>query len=172
VTTTLAALNAMPADSAAELFRSCCGASRWVSAMVAARPYTSCDTLLYAADEFWSRLGPDDWHEAFSHHPRIGEHVTAVQQNERAASWSAGEQAGVADAAAKVQEQLAAANRAYEDRFGHIYIVCASGKTADELLAIAHQRLHNEPDAELRIAVAEQHAITRLRLGKLFTETS
>ena len=120
-----------------------------------------------AADRAWSTTGPDDWHEAFAHHPRIGEKKSAAEQNAQASEWSSEEQAGAAGASA----ELAQMNRAYEDRFGHIYIVCASGRTADELLAIARKRMNNDPETELRVAAAEQHMITRLRLEKLLGET-
>ena len=159
---TLAELNALTPDRAAEALRACCGASRWVSAMVARRPFTSVDDVFAAADSEWKRMGPDDWHEAFSHHPRIGE---------RAAGWAAGEQASVATAGSTVQEQLGDVNRAYEQKFGHIYIVCATGKSADELLSIARARLSNPPSAELRIAADEQRKITQLRLRKLLPRT-
>jgi OHCU decarboxylase len=170
VTLTVHALDALPAERAGELLGACCGASRWVQAMVARRPFGSLGTLLAAADDAWWSLGADDWREAFAHHPRIGERRAAVAQDDRAAGWSAGEQAGVAAAAATVQEQLARANEEYERRFGHIYIVCATGKSADEMLALARERLGNDPATELRVAAEEQRKITRLRLGKLFTE--
>ena len=122
-----------------------------------------------AADRAWSTTEPDDWHEAFAHHPRIGETQKgpAANTDVRAANWSSEEQAGATGASA----ELAQMNRAYEDRFGHIYIVCASGRTADELLAIARERMNNNPETELRVAAAEQHMITRLRLEKLLGET-
>jgi OHCU decarboxylase len=172
VSVTVQELNALRAGEAAALFTSCCGARRWVSAMVARRPFGTEADVLAAADEEWSRLGPSDWHEAFSHHPRIGERRSATPQDATAASWSAREQASVATANASVQDHLAEVNRRYEERFGHIYIVCASGKTADELLATARARLSNDPDAELRIAAEEQRKITALRLRTLFSENS
>ncbi|AHG89680.1 OHCU decarboxylase [Gemmatirosa kalamazoonensis] len=160
----------LPSARAADLIRPCCGASRWVAEMVARRPFGTLDELLAAADEVWWALEPDDWREAFAHHPRIGERAAAVPQDARGAAWSAGEQARVGDAASDVRAELAEANRAYERRFGHIYIVCAAGKGADELLATARARLANDPDTELRVAAEEQRKITRLRLEKLFRE--
>jgi OHCU decarboxylase len=162
------ALDALSPEDAATVLRACCGAPHWVSAMVAERPFETLDTLLAVAEEIWWALGPDDWMEAFAHHPRIGEQRGAVAQNAQGAAWSAGEQAGVADAASSVQAQLAEVNREYEARFGHIYIVCATGKSAEEMLALARQRLANDPDVELRVAAEEQRKITRLRLQKLF----
>ena len=168
---TLDELNALPPERAADVLRACCGASRWVEAMVARRPFASTDMVMSMADDIWLAMGPDDWHEAFAHHPRIGARVAAQPQDERAAAWSAGEQASVATADASIQDELAEINRAYEARFGYIYIVCASGRSAEELLTIARRRLGNAPDDELRVAAEEQRQITRLRLRKLLSLT-
>jgi len=137
--------------------------------MVAGMPYASRDAVLVAADSVWSALAPDDWREAFTHHPRIGERAGAASQGTQAERWSADEQRDVSAADASVQGQLAAVNRAYEARFGFIYIVCASGRSADELLALAHARMQNDPETELRVAAEEQRRITRLRLEKLLS---
>jgi OHCU decarboxylase len=158
----------MPPDRAADTLRACCGAHRWVNAMIARRPFASIDDALIATDEAWAPLGPDDWHEAFSHHPRIGERSAAVRQDARGAAWSATEQSGVV----RLRDELAAVNREYEAKFGYIYIVCAAGKPADELLDVARRRLQNDPATELRIAAQEQHKITRLRLTRLLSEPS
>ena len=123
------------------------------------------------ADDIWLAMGPDDWHEAFAHHPRIGERDAATPQDQRAAAWSAGEQSSVANADASIHDELTEINRAYEARFGYIYIVCASGLSANELLEIARRRLTNAPDDELRVAAEEQRQITRLRLRKLLSLT-
>jgi len=163
-------LNALPPERAADVLRACCGASRWVASMAARRPFSSIDDALAAADAVWATLGPDDWREAFSHHPRIGEQRGAVQQHARGAAWSSDEQRGVGAADDNVRAELARTNQEYEAKFGHIYIVCATGKSADELLAIARRRLQNEPSVELRVAADEQHHITRLRLRKLLSE--
>jgi OHCU decarboxylase len=168
--TTVRALDAMPAGEAAELLRSCCGAARWVAGMVARRPWGSAGAAFAAADELWWSLGPDDWREAFAHHPRIGEREGARPQAGRGAAWSAGEQAGAAGAPAAVRDELARVNEAYELRFGYTYIVCATGRSAEEMLAIARARLRNDPATELRVAAEEQRRITRLRLEKLFAE--
>ena len=138
--------------------------------MVARRPFASIEAVLVAADEVWAGTGADDWREAFSHHPRIGERHTAASQDARTAAWSSAEQSAAAVAEDATREELARMNRAYEAKFGHIYIVCATGKTADELLAIARRRLQHEPADELRIAAGEQHQITRLRLRKLLSD--
>ena len=158
---TLAELNALPSAEAETLLARCCGARAWVMAMLERRPFTDVARLLRAADEVWWSLGPPDWHEAFAHHPRIGE------GGPRAGAWSTDEQRGVATAAADIRAALAEGNRAYERTFGHIYLVAAAGKSADELLGILQSRLTNDPDTELRVAAGEQAKITRLRLLKL-----
>jgi 2-oxo-4-hydroxy-4-carboxy-5-ureidoimidazoline decarboxylase len=168
---TLDELNALSSDAAMDTFRSCCGASRWVRRMVAGMPYASRDAVLTTADTVWSTLGPDAWREAFGHHPRIGDRTRATGQGTQAEKWSADEQRDVSAADASVRAQLDVVNREYEARFGFIYIVCASGRSAAELLALAHDRLQNDLDTELRIAAEEQRRITRLRLEKLLSTT-
>ncbi|MGI8618723.1 MAG: 2-oxo-4-hydroxy-4-carboxy-5-ureidoimidazoline decarboxylase [Gemmatimonadaceae bacterium] len=167
MSSTVAELDVMAPDRAAQLLGDCCGSTRWVSAMVARRPFGSVDRLLAAADDTWRSLGPDDWREAFSHHPRIGERRSAAQQSERSAAWAEGEQASVGGAADATLTALERSNREYEQRFGYIYIVCASGRGADELLADVTARLRNDPEDELAVAADEQRKITRLRLKKL-----
>jgi 2-oxo-4-hydroxy-4-carboxy-5-ureidoimidazoline decarboxylase len=154
--------DAMPESQARELLRECCGSSRWVEAMVARRPFGSRAAAFDAADEIWASLDGADWREAFAHHPRIGEQTTS--------SVAAKEQSGVSGAADDVRHALAKANRDYEQRFGYIYIVCATGKSAEEMLAIAQARLQNDPDKELLMAAEEQRKITRLRLQKLLED--
>ncbi len=149
-------------DPAAEL-RSCCGSSAWVAKMIARRPFANWMELSTAADDIWSSLGPDDWREAFAAHPRIGE-------KRDGARWSAAEQAGTSGAANETMQALAEANRQYEERFGHVFLICATGRTADEMLAAARSRLCNTADDELRIAAEEQRKITRLRLLKQVAE--
>lgn len=146
----------------------CCGSTRWVQAMVAARPFTDESSVFVASTQAEAEMSREDWLEAFSHHPRIGADVEALRQKFAAtANWSAGEQAGVTGADEATLQALAAGNRAYEARFGHIFIVCASGLTAAEMLARLQARMENEIDEELKIAAAEQAKITRLRLQKL-----
>ena len=127
--------------------------------MIARRPFASEESLIAGANEAWDEAGPDDWREAFSHHPRIGDKVSGKE---------AAEQAGAQSASTSVKDKLADINRAYEIKFGHIYIVCASGKSAEEMLEIAQDRLHNDAATELRIAAEEQRKIMELRLRKLF----
>jgi OHCU decarboxylase len=163
---TLAELNALPPAEAETRLRACCGSSRWARELAARRPFADAEALLAAADAVWWSLDPADWDEAFRAHPRIGERKAAPSQGAQAAAWSAQEQSAAADAG-DVAAALAAGNRAYEERFGRIYIVCATGKTAAEMLAILRARLANDPATELRAAAAEQAKITRLRLEKL-----
>lgn len=160
-------LNALTPARAAELLTACCGSTRWVSRMVAARPFPSRESVLVEADRIWASLVPRDWLEAFMHHPRIGEKSAAITQDATAATWSADEQAGLGQAALDIRADLARVNRDYEQRFGFIYIVCATGKSAEEMLAIATARFRNPPDAELRVAAEEQRKIMLLRLEKL-----
>jgi 2-oxo-4-hydroxy-4-carboxy-5-ureidoimidazoline decarboxylase len=167
VTLTLAQLNALPRLEAADQLRACCGSSRWVEAMLARRPFESVEHLLLVADETWRATGPEDWEEAFSHHPRIGERQAAAPVSAAASAWSAGEQRASAGSGAEGRAALAEANTAYEQRFGRIYLVCAAGRSAEELLADISERMKNDPERERGVAVEEQRKITRLRLQSL-----
>ncbi|MFN2602933.1 MAG: 2-oxo-4-hydroxy-4-carboxy-5-ureidoimidazoline decarboxylase [Gemmatimonadaceae bacterium] len=155
-------LDTIPPSVAAESLRKCCGSSRWVSAMIERRPFGSPQALFNASDEIWKSLDPSDWLEAFARHPRIGEQTTN--------SVASREQSGVQNADDEIRSQLAQVNRDYEQRFGYIYIVCATGKSADEMLAIARNRLNNDPATELAVAAEEQRKITQLRLAKLLED--
>ena len=167
MTLSVEGLNALSAERAVEVFRACCGASRWVGAMVSRRPFFSRDAVLQAADDEWNSASESDWLEAFSHHPRIGESAAAAGGVATARGWSASEQAGVSSAPEETRIGLARLNHEYEQRFGFIYIVCATGRSAAELLDLARSRMQNDRDTELRIAAEEQRKITRLRLEKL-----
>lgn len=127
--------------------------------MSASRPFRSAEELLERADSVWRALAEPDWREALSAHPRIGDRS--------ASGRAAREQAGALDGGASALEELAAANEEYEARFGHIFVVCAAGKTAAEMLALCRKRLHNDPSTEIRVAAEEQRKITRLRLESL-----
>jgi OHCU decarboxylase len=167
VTTTLDRLNVLPPLEAAEQLRACCGSSRWVEAMLVGRPFESVADLLAAADEAWRATGPEDWDEAFARHPRIGTRHAAAPVSATARAWSAGEQGTAAGAGAPALAALAEANEAYERRFGRIYIVCATGRSAEDLLADIEARMRNDPERERAVAVEEQRKITRLRLRAL-----
>jgi allantoicase len=149
----------------------CCGSRAWAKKVVDARPLGTFARLVETANAMWSALPPDDWHEAFRAHPRIGEKKAAVDSGAQFKRWSEQEQAGVSAAERTTLDELARVNRSYEERFGHIYIVCASGKSADELLSLAKERLANTPDRELRVAAEEQRKITELRLARLAEQT-
>jgi OHCU decarboxylase len=140
----------------------CCGSKRWVEKLEPHRPFQDFDALQAAAEAEWWTLKPADWLEAFSAHPKIGENTNS--------RWSAGEQSGVASATPTILQRLAEANEEYEDRFGWIFLVNATGKSAAEMLDLLESRLKNEAAQELRVAAAEQAKITRLRLNKLFNE--
>jgi OHCU decarboxylase len=167
----VAAFDMLPDHEAAALLATCCGATEWVHGMTARRPFGTLAVLLQASDELWWSLAPDDWREAFDHHPRIGEQRAAAPQSAEARRWSSDEQRGASVASADVRQALAAGNDEYERRFGHIYLVSAAGRSADELLGMLRSRLTNDPTTELRVAAGEQAKITRLRLQKLFGAT-
>lgn len=160
----LAALNALPPEMAEAALLACCACSRWARRMVQRRPFEDAAELIAAADAIWWELAPENWREAFTAHPAIGEKPQQASQQERA--WSEQEQAA-AKLTATTETALAEANRDYRDRFGYTFIVCATGKSAEQMLAILRQRLQNDADTELRIAAEEQRKITELRLQKL-----
>ena len=163
----LAVVNTCPGAEAHAVFRRCCGSTRWADAMTALRPFDSDAALFDAARRVWWSLSRIDWLEAFAAHPKIGDLNALRARFATTAAWSAGEQAGVTDAGEEVLRQLALGNCRYEERFGFIFIICATGKTAGEMLEHLEQRLSNEPDAEIALAAAEQAKITRLRLEKI-----
>jgi OHCU decarboxylase len=163
-------LNKLSANDAYTEFLKCCGSTRWARAMASARPFASEEQLFAEADRISSSLKDEDWLEAFRAHPKIGEKKAAAPQSPQAQNWSAEEQSGVGAASADTMFQLAERNREYKDRFGFIFIVCASGKSSDEMLAILNSRIDNDPRTELRIAGEEQRKITRLRLEKLLNQ--
>ena len=164
-------LDDLPASEAAARLRVCCGAHRWVDGMIAARPFGTAERARERADAIWNGLGREDWLEAFAHHPRIGETKAAVAQDAVGAALSSSEQSRVASADDAIKHELARVNAEYERRFGYIYIVCAAGKAATELLAIAKNRLRHDPAEELPIAAEEQRKIMQLRLARLLEPT-
>jgi len=166
---TLEAWNKADDATALESMLACCGAHRWASAMVALRPVGSVIALSQAADEVWATMIEADWMEAFACHPRIGERKSA-HAPAKSVAWSRQEQSSVAAAATAVVSELAVGNAQYEERFGFTYIVCATGKSADEMLAILKRRLANDRAAELREAAEQQRQITQIRLGKWLVE--
>jgi OHCU decarboxylase len=157
-------LNSVPAAQAGQLLASCCASRAWVERMAAGRPYADLDALLEASDRAIRELGRDDLAEALSGHPRIGQRAAGASTE---ATWSRQEQASVADADAEVRAALVEGNRAYEQRFGHVFLVRAGGRSARELLAALRQRLGNDPDTEWGVVAEELGEITRLRLERL-----
>lgn len=153
----LSALNVLPAPEARAAFLGCCSVGRWADEMVAARPFADEATLRDVADAKWRAMGPADWREAFAGHARIGD-------------WSEREQAAAARSSDTAKAELARITAEYEVRFGHIFLVCASGRSAAELLADARARMKNDPETELRVASEEQGKITQLRLARLLEE--
>jgi len=168
----LGPLNLLPVSAAERELGSCCGSTAWARRVASRRPFGGANELHAVADEVWWNLTPNDWLEAFSAHPRIGERVANAQQSSVSKSWSSTEQSEVQAAPSGVRDMLVLANAEYYERFGHIFIVCATGKSADEMLAMLRRRLGNDPETELRIAAEEQSKITRLRLGKLIARLS
>jgi 2-oxo-4-hydroxy-4-carboxy-5-ureidoimidazoline decarboxylase len=155
----LLGFNAMPAGQACEALLACCGAARWAERVASGRPYSSLAALLGRAD---AALTDEDVSEALAGHPRIGQSPAKAQS-----SWSRTEQAAVATAGDEVLAQLAASNRAYEERFGHIFLVCAAGRSALDLLKILRERLRNEPESERQVMRDELRKINELRLVEM-----
>jgi 2-oxo-4-hydroxy-4-carboxy-5-ureidoimidazoline decarboxylase len=164
--TVLAEWNQLPNDGAAQAILACCGSDAWAHGMAAQRPLAGEAALLAAADATWRALAPADWMEAFRSHPRIGESRSSHSAAPRAVQWSAQEQRNVGYSDADVKIALSEANREYERRFGRIFIVCATGKSAAEILAILRRRLENDPRTELHEATEQQRQIMQQRLKK------
>ncbi len=162
-------LNLMSRSEFSKRMLDCCGSGNWASHLADGRPYPT-ETALYAhADRAWSKLPQKDWLEAFQHHPAIGGKRTSAKQSSRASRWSAKEQSTAQKAAPGVLSALAVANRAYAEKFGFVFLICAAGKTSEEILQSLQQRMPNDPETEMRIAAEEQQKITRLRLEKLLS---
>lgn len=162
----LARLNAMPREEAAAVLRSCCGSKRWAAAMAGARPFASVDTLMAESEAWWNwkKMTREDLLEAFSHHPRIGErNMTAFGEG---AAQASKEQSGMALATEAQRREFAAGNEAYERKFGHVFLIFASGKTPEQMLEQLRARMNNDGETELANAAAEQAKITRLRLER------
>ena len=168
----LEGLNRLPVEEARAALARCCGARAWVEGMCASRPWRDRASLLAAAERIAGTLEREDWLEAFSHHPRIGDREALRKRFATTAAWARAEQQGAAAASEATLDAIADGNQAYERRFGYIFIVCATGKSADEMLTLLRARLANDPAAELENAAREQRAITRLRLEKLLSEPS
>lgn len=160
----LSGFNDAPAADLRVRLRACCAADAWIEAIAAGRPYPSSAALEAASDAATAALDDTGLAQALAGHPRIG---SAPAARSPAADWSRREQSGVSGADADTRAALADANAAYERRFGYVYLVCATGRGAAELLAICRSRLDNSPEAERDVVLAELAAINRLRLTKL-----
>jgi 2-oxo-4-hydroxy-4-carboxy-5-ureidoimidazoline decarboxylase len=154
-------------DAARTLLARCCGATRWVERMLVRRPFGNREGMHAAAREEWWALTPDDWREAFTHHPKIGDRDALRTRFAALRALSEQEQSGVVEASDAVLDRLAAGNREYEERFGYIFIVCATGKSAGEMLRLLEERLGNDAAVEIRIAAEEQSRITAIRLDAI-----
>ena len=162
----LARWNRLPTTEAAKEILPCCGSTVWADAMAVRRPLADEASLLVASDEIWRNLAGADWMEAFRSHPRIGESRPVDAASTESSAWSTQEQQKVAAAAEAVKGELAEANLRYEHRFNHIFIVCATGKSAPQILDTLRRRLRNDQETELREAAEQQRLITHIRLKK------
>lgn len=158
--------NRLSPQEAAQEILPCCGSSAWARELTARRPFSDVASMISASDKIWNSLTEQDWLEAFSKHPRIGERKATQAASARSAEWSKREQQNVALARDDVRSALAAANHEYEQRFGRVFLVCATGRSAAEMLDNLQRRMKNDDAAELREAAEEQRKITNLRLKK------
>lgn len=164
---TLHDLNTLPKQQLKEELTRCCGSSAWVNKMLPFFPADDLVELLEDAEEQWWKCAEEDWKEAFAHHPKIGDIKSLQKKFASTAGWASGEQGGITTASQQTIEALAEGNKQYEEKFGYIFIVCATGKSADEMLAMLEIRLQNSPEVEIEIAADEQNKITKLRIEKL-----
>jgi 2-oxo-4-hydroxy-4-carboxy-5-ureidoimidazoline decarboxylase len=163
--------NGVSAGAAALEILPCCGSREWANRLAALRPFATADDLFAASDSIWSGLSQGDWGEAFESHPRIGERHAATA-TAASLEWSAGEQAKAISSAEGFDpaEALRDANRRYEEKFGRTFIVCATGRSADEILCILNGRMENNSAAEWLEAGEQQRQITQLRLRRWLGE--
>ncbi len=165
---TIAEFDHLSIEHKKELLQKCCGSSSWVDKMLAAPPAEDLIDLFETGEENWYACNEHDWLEAFQHHPKIGDVNSLKEKYANTAAWASNEQSGVNIATDKILEDLSKGNEVYEKKFGYIFIVCATGKSAAEMLEILNLRLPNNAEEEIKIAVEEQNKITKIRLEKLF----
>lgn len=168
---TLQELNNLSEEKSFEEFFKCCGSTAWAKQLVFQKPFKNKEVLIQTSDIIWANCTPQDAFEAFTHHPKIGDLKNLEKKFASTKEWAGGEQAGVNTAAQSTLVALANGNEAYEKKFGYIFIVCATGKTADEMLGLLNARLPNDLATELKIAMNEQNKITHIRLKKLLADT-
>jgi len=166
---TLEALNNLSEKEALEVLLKCCGSNHWATQVNSNRPFQRTPALMEAADTAWAACGEQDYLEAFSHHPKIGDVKSLENKFASTAQWASGEQKSVESASTSTIEKLAELNEAYASKFGFIFIVCATGKSAKEMLELLKARIYNNYADELKIAAGEQHKITIIRLNKLLS---
>ncbi|MBD2754443.1 2-oxo-4-hydroxy-4-carboxy-5-ureidoimidazoline decarboxylase [Spirosoma validum] len=162
-------LNELPVSQLKEALATCCGSTAWLNEMAKIFPVESKESLFEQAEIIWFACSQSDWREAFEHHPKIGDINSLREKFANTKAWASGEQSGVSTASQDVLEKLAEGNRLYEEKFGYIFIVYATGKSADEMLDILESRLPNSPEEEILIAMQEQNKITKIRLEKLLS---
>lgn len=166
-------LNSCTRQQLEEEFTKCCGSSRWVEKMLGKRPFKDQEHLFFESEAIWfNECTEKDWLEAFTHHPKIGDLKSLEKKFATTKGWASNEQSGVAKANQQTMQELADLNQRYENKFGYIFIVCATGKSADEMLAILKSRINNSTEEELKIAMTEQNKITRIRLEKMLSVCS
>ena len=164
---TLEELNGLAPELAETEFMRCCGSRTWAREMVRLRPFKTASSLYATADRTWLSIAEHDWLEAFSHHPRIGDGAALEKRFASTAEWASSEQKGTVGAPRAVLDRLKHLNQEYEKKFPHVFLICATGKSAEEMLANLESRMMNDPKRELTIASGEQMKIIRLRLEKL-----
>ena len=158
----------LPIEQAEEVLLLCCGSQNWANKIAQLRPFQSLEEVHNTAVRIWESLQVQEWPEAFAHHPRIGDRQALAARFASTRNWSANEQAGVAVAEEEVLDRLALGNEEYSRRFGYVFLVCATGKSALEMLNLLEARINNSPEEELQIAQQEQQKIMLLRLDKMF----
>lgn len=164
---TLHELNTLPRQQLKEELAKCCGSSAWIDRMLPFFPAEDLVEVLEDAEEQWFLCSEADWKQAFAQHPRIGDIESLQKKFASTAEWAMGEQGGIKTATQQTLATLAEANKKYEEKFGYIFIVCATGKSANEILTLLETRLQNSPEVEIEIAADEQNKITKLRIEKL-----
>ena len=161
--------NTQPSEQLFSELEKCCGSSQWINKVIANRPFNNIDHLHQVSDEIWVNLADYDYLEAFTHHPQIGDIESMQKKFASTANWAENEQKGSNQASIEVLSALKTANQDYLSKFGFIFIVCATGKTAQQMLDLLKQRMGNDNTTELEIAATEQNKITHLRINKLLT---
>jgi allantoicase len=162
-------INNLPAAAARKALLDCCGSITWADQIISQRPFTTDAKLFESAEKIWAQLDPKEWLRAIRQHPPIGSKRRNSKQSGTARKWSTGEQSAAQTSSPETLAVLHAANQAYHATFGYVFLICATGKSGDEILQSLRQRLANDPDRELRVAADEMRKIIRLRLEKLLS---